>query len=105
MTFNATLKDTVTNATVTQNGYDITITNPTPVSLPAPSPNPLPSATVTQSYNAGINASGGVSPLTWSISGAPVGPSCYSLGNGTLCATSRAATHLCSTERPTPRAR
>ncbi|MGD0157849.1 MAG: putative Ig domain-containing protein [Terracidiphilus sp.] len=88
VTFNATLKDTVTNATVTQNGYDITITNPTPVSLPAPSPNPLPSATVNQSYTAGINASGGVSPFTWSINGAPVGSSCYSLGNGTLCATS-----------------
>ncbi len=88
VTFNVTLTDTVTNATVTQNGYTITISNPTPVSLPAPSSSVPGSVTVNQSYNAGINASGGVSPYTWSINGTSVGSSCYSLSNGTLCATS-----------------
>lgn len=88
VTFNATVTDTTTNASVTKTGYNITITTPTPVSLPPPSPNPLSSATVNQSYNAGINASGGVSPFTWSINGTAVGSSCYSLGNGNMCATS-----------------
>ncbi len=95
VTFNVTLTDTVTNATVTQNGYNITISNPTPVSLPAPDPSSLPSSiTVNQLYSGAINASGGVSPYTWSINGTAVGSSCYSLGNGNMCATSSGGSTL-----------
>ncbi len=71
------------NATVTKNGYDITISNPTALSLPATNPDSLGPATVNQSYNGAINASGGVGPYTWTISGNSVGSSGYSLGNGT----------------------
>jgi hypothetical protein len=88
VTFNATVTDTTTNASVTKTGYNITISNPTSVSLPNPNPSSLPSATVNQSYGGAINASGGVGPYTWSINGTTVGSSCYSLGNGDMCATS-----------------
>jgi hypothetical protein len=94
VTFNATVKDTVTNATVTQNGYNITIDTPTPVSLPTPGSSVPGPATVNQSYNGAINATGGVSPFTWSINGTTVGSSCYSLSNGSLCATSSGGNSL-----------
>lgn len=84
VTFSVTLKDTTTNATITQSGYTITISNPTAVSLPAANPSSLGSATVNQGYNGAINASGGVGPYTWSINGTTVGAAGYSLGNGTL---------------------
>ncbi len=86
VTFNVTLTDTVTNATITQNGYNVTISYPTPVLLQTQTT--LPGVTVNQPYNGGINASGGVGPYTWSINGTTVGSSCYSLGNGDMCATS-----------------
>jgi hypothetical protein len=83
VTFNATLKDTITNATVTQNNYDIIISTPVAVSLPAPSPNPLPTATVSQNYTGNINASGGVGPYTWTVNGAATnGSGGAALGNG-----------------------
>ncbi len=94
VTFSVMLTDTTTNASVTQNGYTITVSNPTPVALPAASPNPLPDATVNQSYSGAINASGGVPPYTWSINGTSVGGSGVSLGNGTLAASTTGGSAL-----------
>ena len=67
VTFNVKLTDTTTGASVTQNGYTITVSNPTPVTLPSPNPITLPSATVNQVYSGSINASGGVSPFAWTV--------------------------------------
>ncbi len=72
VTFSVTLTDTATGASVTQSGYTITVSNPVPVSLPTPNPVTLPSATVNQAYVGSINASGGVSPYTWSVNGTSI---------------------------------
>ncbi len=101
VTFNSTVTDTATNASVTKNGYNITISNPTPVSLPASNPNPLAAATINQNYNGAINASGGVGPYTWSINGNSIGSASYSLGNGTLVASSNGGTFLSIYGTPT----
>jgi hypothetical protein len=98
VTFNATVTDTATGNSITQNGYNITISNPTPVSLQSGSLTP---ATVNQDYNGAINVSGGVPPYTWSINGTTVGSSCYSLGNGNMCATSNGGTYLSVYGTPT----
>jgi len=99
VTFNATVTDTATNVSVTKNGYNITVSNPTPPSLQAQTT--LTGATVNQDYNGAVNASGGVSPYTWSVNGTPVGSSCYSLGNGNMCATSSGGTYLSVYGTPT----
>ena len=65
------LADPVTGGSITQS-YSIGITTPTPVSLPTTNPVTLPSATQNQLYNGTINASGGVSPFTWSLNGTPI---------------------------------
>jgi len=88
VTFDVTVTDTTTHGTVTQNGYTITISNPTPVTLPSANPSSLGSATVNQSYTGAINASGGVPPYTWSINGTAVTAGGIPLGNGTLSASS-----------------
>ena len=72
ITFTASVKDTTTGTSVGPFTYTITVTNPLPVTLPTPNPTSLPSATVNQSYTGSINASGGVSPFTWSINGSAV---------------------------------
>lgn len=94
VTFNVTVTDTTTHGTVTQNGYTITISNPTPVTLPSANPSSLGSATVSQSYTGAINASGGVPPYTWTINGTTVTAGGISLGNGTLSASSTGGSTL-----------
>ena len=81
VTFNVTLTDTTTNASVTINGYNITISTPTPVTLPTPSSTVPGSATQNQPYNGSIAVSGGVAPYTWSINGTTVTGG-FSLGDG-----------------------
>ena len=99
VTFNATVTDTATNVSVTKNGYNIIVSNPTPPSLQAQTT--LTAATVNQDYNGAVNVSGGVGPYTWSVNGTPVGSSCYSLGNGNMCATSSGGTYLSVYGTPT----
>jgi hypothetical protein len=68
VTFNVKLTDTTTNASITQTGYNVVVSNPAPLTLPTPNPASLPSATVNQSYSGQINASGGVGPTyTWTV--------------------------------------
>ncbi|MGO8757517.1 MAG: beta strand repeat-containing protein [Terracidiphilus sp.] len=86
VTFSVTLTDTTTSNSITQTGYNITVSTPVAVGLPTPNPSSLGSAVEEQSYTGAINASGGVSPYTWTINGNSVGSSGYSLGNGTLAA-------------------
>jgi predicted RNA methylase len=100
VTFSVTLTDTTTNDSITQTGYNIVVSTPTAVSLPTPNPSSLGSAIVSQSYNGAINASGGVSPYTWTINGNSVGSSGYSLGNGTLAAYSSGGSTLSITGTP-----
>jgi hypothetical protein len=82
VTFNVTLTDTTTNASVTINGYNITISTPTPVTLPTPSSTVPGAATQNQPYTGSIAVSGGVAPFTWSINGAPVTAGGLALTNG-----------------------
>jgi hypothetical protein len=82
VTFSVTLKDASTNASITMNGYDIVVSNPTAVGLPAPNPSSLGPATVGQSYAGFINATGGVPNYTWSINGVTVTGSGIPLANG-----------------------
>lgn len=56
------------NATQT---FSITITNPTPLVITTTS---LPNGVTAQGYNSPVQASGGVSPLTWSITGGLLPP-------------------------------
>jgi len=100
VTFNVTLTDTTTNASVTQNGYSIVISAPTPVSLPTPSSTVPGAATVNQSYNGAITVTGGVSPYTWSINGVTVTGGGLALSNG-LSASSSGGTSLTITGTPT----
>ena len=72
VTFNVTLTDTTTNASITQNGYSIAIDTPVPVTLPAPNPATLPSATTNELYSGSIVATGGVPPYTWSVNGVSI---------------------------------
>jgi hypothetical protein len=89
LTFSVTLTDTAANnVAITQTGYNIAISAPIAVTLPTPSTSVPGSAVANQSYTGQIMAINGVGPYTWSINGATIGSSCYSLGNGTLCATS-----------------
>ncbi len=97
--FGVTLTDTTTNSSISQT-YTIAITTPTAVGLPAPNPSSLPSATVNQNYTGAIDATGGVSPYTWSINGTTVGAGGYSLGNGTLIASSTGGNTLTITGTP-----
>jgi hypothetical protein len=101
VTFSVTLTDTTTNISITQSGYDIVVSTPTAVSLPTPNPSSLGSVIVSQSYSGAINASGGVSPFTWTINGNSVGSSGYSLGNGTLAAYSSGGNTLSISGTPT----
>ena len=80
--------------------YTITVTNPVAVTLPTTNPNTLPSATVSQSYNGAIDASGGVSPYSWSINGVAVTSGGISVGNG-LTASSTGGSSLTITGTPT----
>ncbi len=72
VTFNVTLTDTKTNASITQNGYSIAISPPAPLLLPTPNPLTLPSATTNELYAGSIVASGGVPPYTWSVNGVTI---------------------------------
>ncbi|MGD0735693.1 MAG: putative Ig domain-containing protein [Terracidiphilus sp.] len=68
VTFSVKLTDTTTNASVTQTGYSIVVSNPAPLTLPTPNPGSLPSATVNQNYSGQINSAGGVGPTyTWTV--------------------------------------
>lgn len=97
--FGVTLTDTTTSSTISQT-YTIAITTPTPVTLPTSNPGSLPSATVNQTYTGTINASGGVSPYTWSINGTAVTSSGISVGNG-LSASSTGGSSLSISGTPT----
>ena len=72
VTFNVTLTDTASGATLTQNGYSVVIATPTPVTLPAPNPVTLPAGTINELYAGSINASGGVPPYSWSVNGVSI---------------------------------
>ena len=100
VSFNVTLTDTTTNASVTQNGYSIAIGAATPVTLPTPSSTVPGSATQNQSYNGTITVSGGVSPYTWSINGTTVTAGGLSLGNN-FTATSSGGSSLNIAGTPT----
>jgi hypothetical protein len=100
VTFDVKVTDTITNVSFTQSGYTITISTPTPVSLPTPSSTVPGSATVNQSYNGAITATGGVSPYTWTINGTPVTAGGISLGNN-LTASNSGGTSLTITGTPT----
>lgn len=68
VTFSVKLTDTTTNASITQTGYNIVVSNPAALTLPNPNPSSLPSATVNQSYSGQINSAGGVGPnYTWTV--------------------------------------
>jgi hypothetical protein len=100
VTFNVTLTDTTTNASVTQTGYNITISTPTPVTLPTPSSTIPGAATQNQSYNGAITVSGGVAPYTWSINGTTVTGAGLALANN-LTASSSGGSSLTITGTPT----
>lgn len=100
VTFNVTLTDTTTGASVTQNGYSIVISTPTPVVLPTPDSTVPGPATQNQSYNGSITVTGGVAPYTWSINGTTVPGGGLALTNG-LTATSSGGSSLSITGTPT----
>jgi hypothetical protein len=100
VTFGLTLTDNTTKNSITQTGYSVTVNNPTAVSLPATNPSSLGSAINGQTYTGTINVSGGVPPYTWSIGNTQIGSSCYSLGNGSMCATSTGGNTLSITGTP-----
>jgi hypothetical protein len=72
VTFNVTLTDTQTNASITQNGYSVSINPPAPLVLPTPNPLTLPSATTNELYAGSIVATGGVPPYSWSVNGVSI---------------------------------
>jgi hypothetical protein len=84
VSFGVSVKDTTTGVSVGPFTYTIVVSNPPPLSLPAPNPNTLPSATVNQSYTGSINATGGVSPYTWMVTGLPSNGLSSSSSGGTL---------------------
>jgi len=65
VTLGVSVKDS-TNTTVGQT-YTITVSNPTPLSLPSASQAKLGGALVGYAYSEWINASGGVSPYSWTV--------------------------------------
>ncbi len=94
VTFGAKLTDNITNNSITQNGYNITVSAPVAVSLQAPSSSVPGSATVGQSYTGSIQANNGVPGYTWTVNGNATTGAGYSLGNGTLVATSSGGSTL-----------
>ncbi len=100
VTFNVKLTDTTTNASVTQNGYNIAISTPVAVALPTPSAAIPGSATENEPYNGAITVTGGVPPYTWSINGTTVTSGGLALSNG-LTASSTGGTSLTITGTPT----
>jgi len=103
VTFNVKMTDTTTNASVTQNGYSIVVSNPTPLTLPATDPSTLPSATVSQTYTGTISAVGGVGPTyTWTVNslGISTPGASVTLGDG-LSATTNDNNTLTITGMPT----
>ena len=72
VTFNATLTDTKTNASITQIGYSIAFNPPAPLTLPVPNPATLPSAVANELYVGSIVATGGVPPYAWSVNGVSI---------------------------------
>jgi len=102
VTFNVTVKDTVTNQTVGPYLYSIVVSNPAPLTLPAPNPTSLPSATVNQSYSGAINATGGAAPYTWTVNtvAVPTNGTAISLTNG-LTATNTGGNTLSIAGTPT----
>jgi hypothetical protein len=101
VTFSVTLTDTKTGNSITQAGYYVNVSAPTPVTLQTPSTSVPGSAVVNQSYTGSIQANNGVPPYTWSINGTIIGSSCYSLGNGTICATNSGGSTLSFSGTPT----
>lgn len=84
VTFNLTLTDTVTKASVTENGYNITISYPSAPTLPVGTSDVPGSATVNQPYFSAIGATGGVGPTyTWTLNGATAIPTATSVALGT----------------------
>jgi Putative Ig domain len=100
VTFGAKLTDSSTGYSITQTGYNITVSTPVAVSLPAPSSSIPGSATVGQSYNGSITASNGVPPYIWSINGTTVTSGGLSIGDG-LTATSTGGGTLTFSGTPT----
>ena len=100
VTFNVVLTDTTTNASVTQNGYNIAISTPVAVVLPTPSSTVPGAATENQPYNGTITVTGGVPPYTWSINGTTVTSGGLALSNS-LSASSSGGTSLTITGTPT----
>jgi hypothetical protein len=100
VTFNVKLTDTTTNASVTQNGYNIAISTPVAVALPTPGATVPGAATENQPYNGAITVTGGVPPYTWSINGTTVTGGGLALSNG-LSASSSGGTSLTITGTPT----
>ena len=82
VTFSVKVTDTVTNQSVTQSGYSITVGPSLVLALPASNPSTLPEAVINTAYTGTIVASGGVAPFTWSIAGFGVGPTGLDVGNG-----------------------
>ena len=82
VTFTASVTDTATTQTIGPDTYSIVVSNASPLTLPPPNPATLPSATVNQSYNGVIQASGGAGPYTWTINGVAVTGAGIALSNG-----------------------
>jgi hypothetical protein len=71
ISFNVVLTDTNTNNTVSQ-GYSIVVSTAASLGLPLPNPITLPAATQGTAYTGSINATGGVSPYTWTVNSTPI---------------------------------
>jgi len=71
VSFNANLTDNNTGITFVM-GYHITVSNAAALTLPTPNPITLPAATQGSAYTGSINASGGVSPYTWTVNSIPI---------------------------------
>ena len=100
VTFGAKLTDTTTGNSITQSGYNITVSNAVAVTLPTPSTSIPGAATVGQGYTGSITASNGVPPYTWSINGTTVTSGGLSIGDG-LTATSTGGSTLSISGTPT----
>jgi hypothetical protein len=79
-TFTAQVTDSLGNKT----SATFTVTVYAPLALPTPNPTSLPSATTTASYTGYINATGGVSPYTWTVTGLSNGLTSSNSGGNTL---------------------
>ncbi|MGD0890571.1 MAG: putative Ig domain-containing protein [Terracidiphilus sp.] len=81
-----------------------TTTGTAPFTLPAPDPSSLGPATVGQSYNGSITASGGVANYTWTVNGTAVNPSgctLLSIGDGLSVCNSNGSSTLSVAGTPT----